>query len=275
MVTSQQVREALIKLGIKEGDSILTHSSFKSLGETENGAATVVEGMKLAVGEDGTVLFPTLCQKDWPNVYKNWNMDAESDVGYLTNYFRKLPEALRSNQATHSVAAIGKKAAYVTETHGETGRRYGIFGDTPFSADSPWEKMYHIDTKVVFLGVGIRKCTFRHFAEYCFMEDCLKRAEGSSEYDRLKGQVWCYENWDAAGVWPHLDSEYIQTVMEKRGMVHKATCGNAELLMVSSEDFVDISMELLKNKEKKALLENHDIWTVQTFIDWVEEIEKL
>ena len=81
MVTVKDVVKALEELGIKKGDSILTHSSFKSLGEVENGAATVVQGFLEAVGPEGTVIFPTLCQKDWEHVYENWNLDAQSDVG--------------------------------------------------------------------------------------------------------------------------------------------------------------------------------------------------
>ena len=141
MVTEKDVMAALRKLGVSEGDTIITHSSFKSLGETENGADTVIKGMSDAVGETGTVVFPTLCQKDWDNIFKNWHLDADSDVGYLTNYFRKLPGARRSDQATHSVAAMGAKAEYITKTHGVTGKRYGIFGDTAFASDSPWEKL--------------------------------------------------------------------------------------------------------------------------------------
>ena len=275
MVTSQDIAKALSELGINEGDSILTHSSFKSLGETENGADTVIRGMLQAVGENGTVIFPTLSQEDWNNVYKNWNLDANSDVGYLTNYFRKLPGALRSNQATHSVAAIGKDAAYITQTHGESGLRYGIFGDTPFSADSPWEKMYHLNTKIIFLGVGIRKCTFRHYVEYCFMDNYLKRAEKSPKYHELKEQVWSYDKWDNAGVWPHINSEYIQCVLEQDGKVFKATCGNAELLMVSSKEFVNTSIKLLKEKEVLALSNYHEVWTVEKTLEWLKEIEDL
>ena len=161
MVTRNDFYNALLELGIKKGDSLLTHSSFKSLGGVENGAEDIVGAMLDAVGEDGTVVFPTLCQKDWEHIYENWHPDAPSDVGYLTNYFRLLPEAYRSNQATHSVAAIGKHAKYITKTHGVSGKRYGIFGETPFSADSPWEKMYEMNTKILFLGVGICSIAFR------------------------------------------------------------------------------------------------------------------
>jgi len=51
-------------------------------------------------------------------------LDLGNSVGKVN--FRKLPGALRSNQATHSVASIGKYASYLTETHGQTGHRYGV-----------------------------------------------------------------------------------------------------------------------------------------------------
>jgi len=191
MVTKELMRNAVRALGVREGDILLTHSSFKSLGPCEEGAATVIGGLRAAVGDAGMLVFPTLCQKDFLNAYKNWHLDADSDVGYLTNYFRKLPGAKRSDQATHSVAAQGPEAAYLTETHGQSGLRYGIYGETPFSVDSPWQKMYERDAKVLFIGTGIRPCTFRHLAEYILVDEYLKRAEGHPEYDELKAAVWC------------------------------------------------------------------------------------
>ena len=270
MVTSKDFCNALKRLGVKEGDSILTHSSFKSLGETENGADTVICAMLEAVGESGTVIFPTLCKDDWNNIYKNWHLDAPSFVGYLSNYFRKLPNAKRSNQATHSVAAIGAKADFLTETHGESGLRYGIFGSTPFSADSPWEKMYKLNTKILFLGVEVLYCTFRHYAEYVYMDECLKKAEKSPRYTELKEQVWCYDHFDDGGVWPHILNKYVCDILEKEGKLRRTKCGNAELILFSSTDFVDKSIELLKMRDPEAL--SRDI--KQTF-DWFKEIDAL
>ena len=279
MLTSLNVKLALERLGVRKGDSIITHSSFKSLGELENGAATVIEGMKAAVGENGTVVFPTLCQQNWDRVYDNWSIDAQSDVGYLTNYFRKLPEAKRSNQATHSVAAIGKNAEYLTETHGESGKRYGIFGDTPFAADSPWEKMYNMDTKVLFVGVGIRKCTFRHYVEYCAIEDYLKRAEKSPRYDELKDKIWAYEKngryvWDEQGLWPHINSEFLEGFLAAEGKIKKTYLGNAEVMLVSSRDFVDKAKELLYLRYP-GLINGYESFSAIDMMKWFEEVDNI
>ena len=272
MVTKQDFQDALGRLGVVPGDAILTHSSFKSLGPCENGADTVVSAMLDTVGPEGTVIFPTLCQKDWEHVYENWHMDAPSDIGYLTNYFRKLPGALRSNQATHSVAAIGKQAEYLTCTHGETGRRYGIFGDTPFSADSPWQKMYEMDVKVIFLGCSIRSCTFRHLAEYIVIDEYLKKAEKSPDYAALKDEVWDYNRWERRGVWLHIVSLNLEKILEAEGKLKRTTCGDADLLLLSSRDFVDLSLACMREKRLEALSSYHKL---DESLDWMRRIEAL
>lgn len=275
MVTIRDVKNALTALGVREGDILLTHSSFKSLGPCEEGAKTVIDGILETLGEGGTAVFPTLCQKDWENVYKNWHLDAESDVGYLTNYFRKLPGARRSNQATHSVAALGAKAEYLTETHGQSGLRYGIYGDTPFSVDSPWQKMYDLDAKVLFIGCTIRSCTFRHLAEYILVDEYLKKAEGHPEYEELKAAVWHYDKWSEYGVWPHIVNLYIGEVMEKEGKLFRAKCGEADLTLVSSRDFMETAFRLMRAHEEAAFGDFPAMYSRAKNFAWMERVEAL
>ncbi len=275
MITWLDVKQAAKRLGIVEGDSLIVHSSFKSLGETENGADTVITGLRAALGESGTLIFPTLCQNDWEHVYENWHPDAPSDVGYLTNYFRKLPEALRSNQATHSVAAIGPQAAYITSTHGESGLRHGIYGGTPFSEDSPWEKMYAMNTKVLFIGCTLHHCTFRHLAEYQFMHKYQKMAKKSPKAQELIDRIWCYERWDERGVWWHIKSLYLEELLAAEGKVQQTTCGNAALKLVSSKDFVDLSHKMMEERKLEAFFVDNGGWNPQDTLDWLAEVDAL
>ena len=268
MVTAQSMLSVLRELGIKEGDSVLVHSSFKSLGEVEEGAKTVIDAFEAAVGKEGTLVFPTLCMTEFDKVYETWHIDKPSDAGYLTNYFRLLDGAVRSNQATHSVAARGKHAKYLTETHGETGKRYGIYGDTPFSADSPWEKMYHMNTKVVMIGVDLRKCTFRHYVEYCYMEKALDSIRDRADYEEMRARVWHYDEFDKKGAWPHIDNLYVADVMEREGKLHRIMCGEAELTMVESADFVETARALFDKKVPELIREP----SRETFWQWERDV---
>lgn len=274
-VTREDIRQAALRLGLVRGDTVLIHSSFKSFGYVEGGAEAVIGGFRDAIGEEGTLVFPTLCQQDFGHVYENWHLDAPSDVGYLTNFFRKLPDALRSDQATHSVAAQGPKAEYLTCTHGQTGLRYGVYGDTPFAADSPWEKMYATGAKIVFLGVSIRYCTFRHYVEYCFVEQCLKKAEKSPDYPRLKEAIECYGKPAEDAVWPHVENIYIQPFLDKAGKTCTTQCGNAELLTVSVSDFVEQTMALMNARDPKLFRYPEDSPKRQRLFQWFAEIDRL
>ena len=51
--------EDLKKLGLKSDDTILMHSSLKSLGHVDGGARSVIETL-LGVLSDGTLLMPSL-----------------------------------------------------------------------------------------------------------------------------------------------------------------------------------------------------------------------
>ncbi len=247
-VTVTDIKKAALEAGVKAGDILLVHSSFKSLGEVEGGAETVIQGLLDAIGDEGTLVFPTFCQQDFLNAYKTWHIDKDSDVGYLTNYFRKREGSIRSDQATHSVAACGKKAAWLTETHGHTHKRPGNMGDTPFSADSPWEKMYQENAKVLLLGVRPGNITFRHYAEYVFVNECAEKLTGHAEYDRMMELVQTHEtHFDGEMAWPHVNNYWVAAQIEPMGLIKKSSCGDAEFKVVEVKLFVDFVLEHLRD----------------------------
>ncbi len=55
-----RIADDLANLGVVTGDTVLVHSSFKSLGPVPGGIETVVQGPLRAVGPKGTLLMPAL-----------------------------------------------------------------------------------------------------------------------------------------------------------------------------------------------------------------------
>lgn len=266
MFTQNDLINSIKAIGINKGDVVIVHSSFKSLGVLENGAQTIVSALLDVLGTDGTLVFPTLCQKDWEHVYENWHLDAPSDVGYLTNYFRKLPDAKRSNQATHSVAAIGKMADYITKTHGETGRIPGPFGDTAFANDSPWEKLYELDAKILLLGVCSKYITLRHLSEHRVLDKNLQKARLTDKYEDFKNELWLYERYARRGVNPMIEPSFVpgKTIhLAKTGKI-----GDAECELYSAREFVDLCQSAIENRL--------DGWRIPDsaaiFSDWEDRI---
>ena len=86
MINKQDIINSATNLGLKKGDTVLIHSSFKSLGPVENGASDVIDGFMSVLTGDGTLVMPTFVQKDFANAYETWHLDKPSDTGYLTEF---------------------------------------------------------------------------------------------------------------------------------------------------------------------------------------------
>ena len=54
----QKIKEDLFALGLAAGDSVLIHSSFKSMGTVEGGIQTFVEALLSVIGDTGTLIVP-------------------------------------------------------------------------------------------------------------------------------------------------------------------------------------------------------------------------
>jgi aminoglycoside 3-N-acetyltransferase len=144
-------------LGIKPGDTLLVHSSFKSLGLTGSSPLGVVEALMGAVPQ-GTLLLPALS-------YENVNGDnprfsvkeTPCCVGVIPETFRNCPGVVRSVHPTHSVCAYGKYAEEITKEHHRD--------RTPVGERSPFRKLAAYKGKIMMLGCGLGANTFLHGVE--------------------------------------------------------------------------------------------------------------
>ncbi len=265
MTDLYSVRDALCTLGVTDGDILLFHSSLKSFGYIEGGADAVIDGALLAVGDRGTLVAPTLVQRDFANAYKNWDKNrTPSDVGRITEVFRKRPEALRSDQATHSVAAIGPMAKFLTEGHTACGPRPSIYGDYAFAESSPWQKMYDLGGKVVFMGATIESNTYRHFIEARMIARALAavRDEGAKRelLSRLAGFDDRPEYFREAAekekngtpmrlAFPYLrGDDYLREVLSSAGLEKDTFCGASRFMLFEIRAMVDeVERRIAKN----------------------------
>ena len=115
-VTREAIAAALREVGVRQGDTAMFHSSLSSMGTVEGGAEAVIDGFLDAVGPAGTVAVPTLSQwrkeREKRRVWDLWDIaTTPTYCGLIPETFRQRPEAQRSNHYTHSVSAIGARAA--------------------------------------------------------------------------------------------------------------------------------------------------------------------
>ncbi|SFF70749.1 Aminoglycoside N3'-acetyltransferase [Duganella sp. CF458] len=164
-VSRDELVAGLARLGIAKGDAVFIHSSLKSLGYVEGGAATVVQALQEAVGPQGTLVLPTYympggsirgtCEM------QDYVFDVRkhgTNMGRLPEAFLASPGIARSVHPTHSVSAWGRHAAYLTEAHH---RAPSVFGE-----GSPWQRFVGLDNaKVLGLGISMGPVTFYHVLE--------------------------------------------------------------------------------------------------------------
>ena len=117
--TREKLTQDFTDLGIQKGETLFIHSSFKSLGPVEDGAGTVISALEAAVSAEGLILMPTFSLlPSREERVAAWNVNkTPSTVGWLTEFFRQMPDTHRSNHYSHAVAARGKDAKAFVSDH--------------------------------------------------------------------------------------------------------------------------------------------------------------
>ena len=266
-VTRRVVTEAARAVGIVLGDVMIFHSSLSSMGTVDRGPNTLIDGLLDAVGPEGTVAVPTLCnwkQGEQHLVFPTWNpATSPSYVGKITEVFRARPDAVRSDQATHSVAAIGKRAVELTADHGAYGQRPGPYSERAFAEASPWQRLYDWNGAYCFIGVTFRVCTMVHFVETQLMLRALDRVAP----DKRAAALEEVEGWMKPGAWLNIinaERETLEKHLADHGKAHYAKLGSATFRMARARDLVDEWIPLVEAEPAK--------WIAPKAVEWLAKI---
>ena len=184
----------LHKMGILPGDTVFIHASLKSLGYVEGGAAQVIGALQDAVGTHGTLLIPSYYMPGGSILGTCKLAGYVFDPRRHGTHMGRLPEAFlaggaieRSLHPTHSVAAWGRHAAFLTHGH--------HLAPSVFGQGSPWQRLLEIEhAKVLGLGISMGPVTFYHLLEDS-MGDAFPVPVWQSEIHHLpcrdgNGKIW-------------------------------------------------------------------------------------
>jgi aminoglycoside 3-N-acetyltransferase len=159
---SEDLVGALSSLGVRQGDTVMVHSSFKRFEGFTGGIAGAIRALQSAVGETGNLLMLTIPFDGVAVEYVRSGHITDisrtpSQMGILTEVFRQLPDVTRSIHPTHPIAVWGKRAAELTGDHCKA--------TTPCGKSSPFEKLLEADGKILLAGTGIRSIAFIQYVE--------------------------------------------------------------------------------------------------------------
>lgn len=217
-------------VGLEHRDHILVHSSLSSLGWVEDGPNAVIDALIETVGNDGTVMFPTLtgCPNDSrtnPPVYDARYTRAWT--GAIPQASIKKDNAIRSLHPTHSVTAFGNLAKWFTDTHECV--------KTPCGYGSPYDKLADIGGKIVLIGVGQSVNTSFHHAEelarvpYVLLDEPVDITIINMSGDEVKMHNTYLHRWGPKRDYDNLENQMIELGICRIGLV-----GNAEVRVMDA-----------------------------------------
>ncbi len=231
-LSTEQLAEQLLALGVKPGGVLLVHTSLRNIGPVEGGPEALIEALRTALGQDGTLLMPSMTDDD--DHPFDPTTTACPGMGVVADTFWRLPGVLRSD-IPHAFAAAGPKAALITAPHPV---------DPPHGLRSPVGRVYELDGQVLLLGVGHDSNTTIHLAENLAgvryrraMHVTVLRCGKPARFDY--GEIdHCCERFDLVDSWLH------ETGLQRKGIV-----GRSPSRLAGSRDIVDVVLERLSSKE--------------------------
>ncbi|MCW3104595.1 MAG: hypothetical protein JWO09_3035 [Bacteroidetes bacterium] len=248
-ISKAQLMEGLQKIGLRKGDSVLVHSSLSKIGFVEGGATTVIDALLDVIGNEGTLLLPTFPAKGRNKTYLEEHpfFDIEntpSQMGSITEHFRKMEGVLRSFHPTDCVAAKGPLAAYYTGSH---------FGQlTPYNEHSPFRKLCDKGGKVLMLGTTLNgACTNLHTLEDAvdfkfpvydekIFEVKMIDAKGNESVMKTKvhnPEYSAKRNCDA-----------LKPLFEKEGVLVNGMIGGAKSMLIDADKMLEVMIRSYREK---------------------------
>ncbi len=163
MISAADIAGALRALGVARGDVLVVHSDLRRCLALEGRGreekmATLLHGLREAIGPDGVLAVPTFtysyCRGEDYDV-----ATSPSTVGALGEHVRRLPGVRRTADPIFSTAIIGALPDRWEEA------LFSIRDTDSFGERSVFAWLEETRARLLFLGVGFEFCTFVYRAE--------------------------------------------------------------------------------------------------------------
>ena len=264
MLTKEDIKNALTRLGIRKGDCLLVHGAQVGCGHVDGGADAVIDAFYDAVGEDGGVLMPSFTRpyaafEGTLNKGRNFRPFEKTNIeniwtGELPKAMARRKDAKRSAHCSHSWSGIGKKAEICTSEQ--------ALSDAPASDTSPMAKALSLGGKVCFYGCRASSNTFIHYIEYkaksAFLENAIvkiKDDDGKIHTEVIHNHVpGCRDFYNPK----NLDSKFYVRAIEKGLTIKEEKLGMGQIYVMDLKELYEIGMELFREDKNVTLCDNEN-----------------
>jgi aminoglycoside 3-N-acetyltransferase len=237
--------EAFLKdLGFQSGATVMVHSALSHIRRRLPGmtAERLIGMLQNLVGPNGTLLFPTFSflgrQAVYVDQHDRFNVqNTPSQVGALTEVFRKMPGVVRSWHPTHSMAGWGRHAAELLSTH--------HLGPT-FGMSSPFYRLGEFDGRVIGLGTRYRYgFSITHVAEEVVPEArALALEEEPRKMTIVNGSLEIPYEFQVFRAGVLRDYEHVEKIMLRENILRYAKISGLHCTTANAAAFLRRSLEL-------------------------------
>jgi len=247
--TVSRIVEDLRALGLRRGDSVVVHSSYKSIGDVAGGPRGVIDALAEVVLPDGALLLPNLNIPHEFTVENPPRFDLKrgplkQSIGIVPELFKFEYAEHFSLHPTHSIMGIGRKAPDILKDHEKAG--------VPCGTGTPWQKNALSGGKVLLIGVGQKSNTTYHCAEEQIENpyqlsagviDGVVVSDGKEIVVPSRLHVWGHQP----------DFSIINPELEARGYLRIGTVGNARTLCIQGAGFIQLCLEKMRHDARYFL----------------------
>src|SRR5258705_2313233 len=235
----------LRSVGLGEGDTVFVHVCLDQLGQpdcttSQQSVQFLFEALKAVVGTEGTIVVPTytfsFCKQEVFDVHETPCAEGpwSTTTGFL-EYFRTLPNAIRSVDPIHSVAALGPNADVLLAN----------LPRTCFGKDSVFDRLLQVGGKICMIGVGLEESTFRHYIEeiaevpFRFKKLFTGQIRNGDEMQKL-GWVYNVRIMSENG---YPDGKRLEQKAIETGLCHVARIGRGEIKAIDCRDYFNFALQ--------------------------------
>ena len=252
MLTKSDIHEFLRDAGIKRTDTVLVHTSMRSLGGVEGGCDGLIDAFTSYLDE-GLFLVPT---HTWGTVGRTESVyDVRTSVpciGALPTVAAFRKDGIRSLHPTHSVAAFGKRAAEFTR--GEE------ISKTPCPVGGLWARLYDEDAKILLLVVLMNRNTYIHAVdEMIGVEGKLNKHSLPLTVIGYEGERYEIPAFHVHGRGGSAYFENYRKPLEELGALKRTKLGNAEVSVFYAKPATEILKHLWAQAEYDLTAEEREI----------------
>lgn len=256
-VTAEHLVADLRTLGVREGSTLMVHTSLRSLGWVVGGTQAVLEALREAVGPDGTLVMPTqswqLCDPAflqeapaewWPTIREHLPLydpvtTPSQTMGAVAELFRTTPGACRSSHPHRSITAGGPQAERITAHHRL---------DSPSGEESPLGALVDLEASVLLLGVTAAKMTVLHLAEHRATYPG-KRTVPNGVAMLVDGRrTWV--TWEELDVHDHDFEDVAESFTADTGLVRAGQVGHAKAQLMPARRLVEYAADWFSTRRR-------------------------